>query len=81
MVTRNRVKQCIMKIVKDNSITEDSIKDETLLSKDLGLDSIMMIELIVEIEEEFDIEIDDEDLVFEEFDHFSSLVEIVDKQL
>ena len=51
------------------------------MSKDLGFDSIMMIELIVEIEEEFDIEIDDEDLVFEEFDHFSSLVEIVDKQL
>tara|TARA_B100001105_G_C22274052_1_gene392301 strand:+ start:279 stop:503 length:225 start_codon:yes stop_codon:yes gene_type:complete len=42
-------------------IQEEQIKDNSNFVKDLGADSLSVVEIIMEIEEEFDIEIPDED--------------------
>ena len=42
-------------------IDEDTITLESLIIEDLGADSLDIVELIMGIEEEFDIEIPDED--------------------
>jgi acyl carrier protein len=60
-------------------VLEEQISDTSKLVEDFLFDSIMMIELIVELENEFDIEIDETDLVFEEFNVFQSLVKIIEK--
>lgn len=52
----------IEKIIAENlNITEDSIKDESNFVQDLGADSLNIVELVMAIEEEFEIEIPDED--------------------
>lgn len=43
------------------------VLDPNINLKDEGLDSLKTIELIVSLEEEFDIQIDDEDLIIDNF--------------
>ena len=42
-------------------VQEEQIKDNSNFVKDLGADSLTVVEIIMEIEEEFDIEIPDEE--------------------
>ena len=50
------------KIIAENlGIDKDMIKDESNFVNDLGADSLNIVEVIMGIEEEFDIEIPDED--------------------
>jgi len=52
----------IEKIIAENlGIDQDSIKDESNFVNDLGADSLNIVEVVMAIEEEFDIEIPDED--------------------
>ena len=48
-------------IVENLRIDQDSIKDESNFVNDLGADSLNIVELVMKIEEEYDIEIPDED--------------------
>ena len=55
-------KEKIYKIMASHfSIKEEDINDETLLEEDLGADDLDIVELIMTLEEEFEIEISDED--------------------
>lgn len=65
-----KVKKCVMEIAKVPGVAEENITEKTSLAEDLSYDSIMMIELVIEVEDCFDIEIDDDDLLFEDFDTF-----------
>jgi acyl carrier protein len=52
----------IEKIIAENlGIDQDMIKDESNFVKDLGADSLNIVEVVMAIEEEYDIEIPDED--------------------
>ncbi|MBR19945.1 MAG: acyl carrier protein [Euryarchaeota archaeon] len=52
----------IEKIIADTlGIKEDAIKDESNLVEDLGADSLNIVELVMQVEEQFDMEIPDED--------------------
>ncbi|AER66833.1 acyl carrier protein [Thermovirga lienii DSM 17291] len=52
----------LKEIVMDRlDVVEDQIKPEASFVEDLGADSLDIVELIMGIEEEFDIEIPDED--------------------
>jgi len=54
--------QLIRKIVAQQlDVTEDQVTSETRFIDDLGADSLDIVELVMTIEEEFDIEIPDED--------------------
>lgn len=55
------MKTLVNEILKEKSFCDD-ITAELKLNKDLGLDSLNMVELMVELEERFDIEIDESDL-------------------
>lgn len=49
-------------IAEQLSIREDEIKAASRFVDDLGADSLDIVELVMEMEEEFDIEIPDEDI-------------------
>ena len=53
--------EIIKNIIIDNFDEEEIITLETHLVSDLGIDALDLMELICEIEEEFDLEIADED--------------------
>lgn len=48
-------------IVKQLSVAEEKVTEEARLAEDLGADSIDAVELIMEIETAFDIEVSDEE--------------------
>lgn len=52
----------VKKIIVDQlGVTEDQVKPEAAFVEDLGADSLDLTELIMAMEEEFDIEIADDD--------------------
>lgn len=52
----------VKKIIVDQlGVEEDKVKDDSSFIDDLGADSLDIVELIMAFEEEFDIEIADED--------------------
>lgn len=59
--TKDKINQIIL-----SKFPEDVIENETDLME-AGMDSIMFIEMIVDLENEFEIEFDANDLLFEEF--------------
>ena len=57
----NDLEQLIRKIVAQQlDVTEDQVTQEARFIDDLGADSLDIVELVMTIEEEFDIEIPDE---------------------
>ena len=65
-------------IVEQLSVDESMVTPETNLMKDLEADSLDAVEIILAIEEEFDIEIPDEDA--EKFQLVGDLVRYVEEQ-
>ncbi|MBN6185867.1 acyl carrier protein [Aneurinibacillus sp. BA2021] len=52
----------IKKIIVDRlGVDESEIKEEASFKDDLGADSLDVVELVMELEDEFDLEISDED--------------------
>ncbi|WP_232696995.1 acyl carrier protein [Brevibacillus daliensis] len=52
----------VKKIVIDRlDVEEDKVKLEASFKEDLGADSLDVVELVMELEDEFDMEISDED--------------------
>ncbi|MBI3398100.1 MAG: acyl carrier protein [Deltaproteobacteria bacterium] len=58
MVVENRVKKII---VDQLGVTEEEVKPEVSFVDDLGADSLDTVEMVMAFEEEFNIEIPDED--------------------
>jgi acyl carrier protein len=62
-VAKHSVQSRIVEIIANQlSLREDDIKEDSRFVDDLGADSLDIVELIMEMEEEFDIEIPDEDV-------------------
>ena len=74
MSTFDKVKDVI---IDKLGVEEDSIKSEAHFVKDLGADSLYTVELIMEFEEEFGIEIPDDDA--EKITTVGSAVEYIEK--
>ncbi len=74
MSTFDKVKEVI---VDKLGVEEDSIKSEAHFVNDLGADSLDTVELIMEFEEEFGIEIPDDDA--EKITTVGSAVEYIEK--
>lgn len=66
-------------IIDQLNVDESMITMDTNLIKDLEADSIDAVEIIMAIEEEFDIEIPDEDA--EEFEFVGDLVKYVESHI
>lgn len=73
------VEQAITSIFETFGI-EENFTPESLLS-DLGFDSIMILELVVTLEEQFDFIFDDDDLLGYNFQTVSSIMDLLKKYL
>lgn len=80
---RYEFEQKLKKIIAEcgEGIDSNVIDSKTDLIRDFGFSSINIIQLIVALESEFDIEIDDEYLVFEKLSPYIELVTILRKKL
>ena len=80
MTTANTQDRIINLICTDIAVefSADDISAQSSLFDDLSFDSIKMIELLTKLEQEFEIELDDEDLDFQVFATINSLTTFVD---
>ncbi|MCF8000728.1 MAG: acyl carrier protein [Halanaerobiales bacterium] len=70
----------IVKVVSEElAISEEEITEDASFIDDLGADSLDVVELIMALEEEFDIEIPDEDA--EEIGTVSDAVDYIEENL
>lgn len=67
-------------ILKENEM-EGEVSDNTSLLNDFAIDSVVAIEILVSMEELFDITIDDEDLSLELLDTPITLCKYIERQL
>lgn len=74
-----QLKRIIASCGKDIEI--ECIDTNVNLIDDLGFDSVGIVNLIIELECEFDIEIDDQYLVLEKLSTYTGLIEIVHEKL
>lgn len=72
----SQVKELLLEVLEKRNNKE--IIEKTALS-DLGLDSITTISLIILIEEHFNIELDDEDLLFENYSSVERITQMIKK--
>lgn len=71
----------IIAIVANGTIDISEINEMSILTSDLGFDSVQIIEMIVEIETRFGIEIEDADLDIENITVYKKLFEIIVKKI
>ncbi|RCX12551.1 acyl carrier protein [Anaerobacterium chartisolvens] len=70
----NEIKERVIEVVKRNSMfNAENVSESSNIRRDHGIDSIKMVELVVDLEDEFDIEVDSCSLSFENF----STVELI----
>ena len=62
-------------------ITVESVSDSVDLIKDFGFSSITLVQLVVDIEKEFNIEFDDAMLGFESLINFNNLIKYVKERV
>ena len=61
------------------NVEEDSLNKDTSFRDDLNADSLDLVELIMAIEDEFDLEVDDEGM--EDIETIGDVVESIEKEL
>lgn len=61
------------------NVEEDSLNKDTSFRDDLNADSLDLVELIMAIEDEFDLEVDDEGM--EDIETVGDVVESIEKEL
>ena len=76
-----RIKEKIVKVLDLDIEPSDIPDDEVLFGGGLGEDSVSMLEILVAIEEEFEIEIEEENFRVEEFSSIRQLTEYIDGAL
>lgn len=64
-----------------DNVDIDAINGDTDLIRDFNFKSINFIQLVVQLESDFDIEIDDEDLLLEKLSPYKGLVKILKANL
>ncbi len=68
------LKNTIIKIIaKELDVPQQSIKDDTSIQEDLGADSLDVINIVMAVENKFNIEIDEDTLM-----EFNTVTHIVD---
>ncbi|EZH67213.1 acyl carrier protein [Bacillaceae bacterium JMAK1] len=69
----------VTKIIVDRlSVEESEVKMESTFKEDLGADSLDVVELVMELEDEFDLEISDEEA--EKISTVADVVNYIDAQ-
>jgi acyl carrier protein len=75
-----RVKKVIIERLQISMSDRDLARETPLIGKGLGLDSVGILELVVGIEEEFDVVLDDSEISLELFECIGSLSDYISKK-
>jgi len=74
-----KVAEDILKVIKEIIKNDDIYLDQNI--KEVGFDSLTFVKFVVQIEELYDIEFDDDMLMMDKFLTIASIVEYVDGKI
>ncbi|MEC1178644.1 phosphopantetheine-binding protein [Metasolibacillus meyeri] len=78
---KDNIENKVHQIISTLSNTENnSFTGNESLYNDLGFDSLKIVELIIELEQAFDISIDDEEIDFETLDSINNIINLITKR-
>lgn len=77
----HRIKERVVEALELDIEPSDISADEVLFGGELGLDSMSMLEILVALEEDFEIEIEEEDFRVEEFSSIRQLAEYIGRAI
>lgn len=83
MIKDKELIEIITEIIKQqlNIGASDEVQEEDLLQEEYGLDSIKFVKIIILLEEKFDFEFEDEDLLINKFQTINSIKDVIKKRL
>jgi len=82
-MTNSKVEQRVKQLIVDMMPVKRSptrLSDEDALTRDLGIDSLGMVQLLVALEKEFEICIDDRDMSLDTFGTVGSIVRYIEER-
>lgn len=79
MDVEKKIKEIVISRLKDREKIEALTYETPLLS--LGIDSILALSILVEIEEAFDVEIDDSDLNMDKIKNISNFAQLINSYI
>lgn len=71
----------LIRIVQKNAEKECEINEETDLFEDVNIDSLGVVQILLDVEETFHIELDDVDLLSENFSNVGKFCALIAKQM
>ncbi|WP_176543130.1 acyl carrier protein [Bacillus thuringiensis] len=77
MKNEKRIRDVLKAFAEDEDKNVEDLKLNDSILDELHIDSLKFIELVVELEQEFDIEISDEYLMAENFESISKIDELI----
>lgn len=80
MNIEEKIKKIICDIANIDVSDEDNLKDKNLI-EDLKYDSIMLVRMMVEMEKEFVVEFDDEEIELEILSNYNKIVILISKKI
>lgn len=76
------IKERVIEVVRRNSMfNADKVDENSKLRENHGIDSIRLVEMVVDLEDEFNIEVDTTSLSYENFASIKLIVAYVMKKL
>lgn len=58
---RDSIRKKLIEVIEDQGLSTKKLTDESEFIRDLGFDSLDSVEFVMEVEDEFDLNISDED--------------------
>lgn len=82
-IDSNRIREIVHRMVCEEVHLEEGLdlSEDVRLIEDLGFDSVQLITLIAQIEEEFDIEFMGSRMLFDRFDNLGDLCNLVKEMI
>lgn len=72
-----KIKEKVIECVKEMTYLEE-ISEENNLKNDLGIDSVDTIDLIMALENKFEIEFNDSDISLENFRYVKNIIDLIE---
>lgn len=72
-----KIKESVIECVKEITYLEE-ISEENNLKNDLGIDSVDTIDLIMSLENKFEIEFNDSDISLENFRYVKTIIDLIE---
>ena len=75
------VQDKVIGLISERSLIKDSVAETMRLREDLGIDSLRLVEIVLTLEDSFDVAFGEDDLAPDNFSSVSDMIRLVEKYI